>query len=65
MCILFVYTLLKVVSHYDLNVLSISMMDFKKTLDGWVDGMSSIQFYYACDCAKYICLYVCLHGCYC
>ena len=30
MCIMFVYTLLKVVSYYDLSVLSMSMMGFKK-----------------------------------
>ena len=39
MCILFVYTLLKVVGHYDLSVLSMSVMDFqKKSLygGGWV-----------------------------
>ena len=29
MCILFVYTLLKVVSHYDLSVLSMSVMGFR------------------------------------
>ena len=43
MCILFVYTLLKVVS-YDLSVLSMSVMGFQKTsLDGL--RMSSIQCY--------------------
>ena len=44
MCILFVYTLLKVVSYYDLSVLSMSVMGFpKKSLDGeWVGGVSSI-----------------------
>ena len=30
MCILFVDTLLKVVSHYELNVLSMSVMGFQK-----------------------------------
>ena len=30
MCILFVYTLLKVVSYYDLSVLSVSVMGFQK-----------------------------------
>ena len=30
MSILFVYTLLKVVSHYDLSVLYMSVMDFPK-----------------------------------
>ena len=39
MCILFVYTLLKVVSYYDLSVLSMSVMGFQKKVwmgDGWV-----------------------------
>ena len=39
MCILSVYTLLKVVSYYDLSVLSMSVMGFqKKSFDGggWV-----------------------------
>ena len=30
MCILFVYTLLKVVNYYDLSVLSMSVMGFQK-----------------------------------
>ena len=34
MCIMFVYTLLKVVSYYDLSVLSISVIGFKKNVDG-------------------------------
>ena len=34
MCILFAYTLLKVVSYYDLSVLSMSVMGFKTKLDG-------------------------------
>ena len=34
MCILFVYTLLKVVSYYDLSVLFMSVMGFQKKLDG-------------------------------
>ena len=34
MCILFVYTLLKVVSYYDLRVLSMLVMGFQKSLDG-------------------------------
>ena len=48
MCILFVYTLLKVVSYYDLSVLSMPGMDFQnKSLDGgWVGGESSVQFYF-------------------
>ena len=41
MCILFVYTLLKVVTYYDLGVLSMSVMGFQKN---W-DGVSSIQFF--------------------
>ena len=35
MCILFVYKLLKVVSYYDLSVLSMSVMGLKKQF-GWV-----------------------------
>ena len=36
MCILFVYTLLKVVSYYDLSVLSMSVMGFHKKV--WIGG---------------------------
>ena len=36
MCILFVYTLLKVVGYYDLSVLSMSVMGFKKKI--WMVG---------------------------
>ena len=39
MCILFVYTLLKVVNHYDVSVVSMSVMVSKKKVwmgDGWV-----------------------------
>ena len=38
----------KVVSYYDLSVLSMSVMGFqKKSLDGgWVGGVSSIQFFF-------------------
>ena len=37
----------KVVGYYDLSVLSTSLMDFQKKLDGgWVGGVSSIQFFY-------------------
>ena len=44
MCILSVYTLLKVVGYYDLSVLSMSVMCFQKKLDGgWVGGVSSIH----------------------
>ena len=46
MCIL--YTLLKVISYYDLSVLSMSVMGFQKSLDGggWVGGVSSIQLFW-------------------
>ena len=33
MCILSVYTLIKVVSYYDLSILSMSVMGFKKSLE--------------------------------
>ena len=48
MCILSVYTLLKVVVYYDLSVLSMSETGFgKKSLDErLVGGVSSIQFYF-------------------
>ena len=47
MCILSVYTLLKVVAYYDLIVLSMSVMGFqKKKLGGWVGGVGSIQFFF-------------------
>ena len=52
MCILFVglhywaYTLLKVVSYYDLSVLSMPVMGFKQSGRGVVDGVSSIQVYF-------------------
>ena len=44
MCILSVYTLLKVVCYYDLSVLSMSVMGFqKKSLDGgWVGGWGEL-----------------------
>ena len=44
-CVFCLYTLLKVVGYYDLSVLSMSVMGFKKkSLDGgWVGGVSSIQ----------------------
>ena len=38
MCILFVYTLLKVVSYYDSSVFSMSMMGFQKKVCGWRVG---------------------------
>ena len=46
--VLCLYTFLKVVSYYDLSVLSMSVMGFpKKSLDGgWVGGVSSIQVFF-------------------
>ena len=42
MCILSVYTLLKVVGYYDLSVLSMSVMGFQKHQIGWgVGGLSN------------------------
>ena len=44
-----VCTLLKVVSYYDLCVLSMSVMGFQKKVwmgGGWVGGVSSIQVYF-------------------
>ena len=40
MCIMSVYTLLKVVGYYDLSVLSMSVMGFQKNWmgGGWVQG---------------------------
>ena len=47
MHILFVYIiLLKVVSYYDLSVLSMSVMGFQKKLGWGVGVVSSIQFYF-------------------
>ena len=41
-----VHTLLKVVSYYDLRVMPMSVMRFKKSLyRGWVGEISSIQIY--------------------
>ena len=47
MCILSVYTLLKVVGYYDLSVLSMSVMGFQIKKFGWgcVGGVSSIQVF--------------------
>ena len=42
MCIMFVYTLLKVVSYYDLNVLSMSVMGFQQKKFGWVGGWGEL-----------------------
>ena len=47
MCILSVYTLLKVVCYYDLSVLFISVMGFQQKKFGWgLGGVSSIQFFW-------------------
>ena len=44
---MFVYTLLNVVSRYDLCVLSMSVMGFLKKMDmGGMGGVNSIQFYF-------------------
>ena len=45
MCILFVYTLLKVVKYYDFEYFVFECLGFQKTsLDGgWMGGVSSIQ----------------------
>ena len=47
LCVLCLYTLLKAVSYYDSNVLSMSVIGFpNKSLDwGWMGGVSSIQFF--------------------
>ena len=44
MCILSVYTLLKVVGYYDLSFLSMSVMGVQKKIGWWVGGVSAIQF---------------------
>ena len=44
MCILSVYTLLKIVGYYDLSVMSMSVIGLKKKF-GWVGGVSSIQVF--------------------
>ena len=42
-----IYTLLKVVSYYDLSVLSMTVTGLKKKFGwGWVGGVSSIQVYF-------------------
>ena len=45
MCILFVYTLLKVVSYYDLSVLSMSLMGFQTNLDGGLGELYPVFFW--------------------
>ena len=45
-CVFCLYTLLKVVCYYDLNVLSMSVMSFRrKKFGGWVGEVSSIQVF--------------------
>ena len=48
MCILFVYTLLKVVNYYDFEYFVFECLGFQKTsLDGgWVGGVSSIHVFF-------------------
>ena len=50
MCILFVHALLKLISYYDLSVLSMSVRGFQKKKvwmrGGCVGGVSSIQCYF-------------------
>ena len=59
MCILSVYTLLKVVGYYDLSVLSMSVMGFKNKKFGWgVVGWGEVypifvgflEFFKLCNC---------------
>ena len=38
--------LLKVVGHYDLSVLSMSVMGFQKQFGKWVGGVSSIKCFF-------------------
>ena len=47
MCILFVFTLFKVVNYYDFEYFVFECLGFQKTsLDGrWVGGVSSIQVF--------------------
>ena len=40
------YTLLKVISYYDLSVLSMSVMGFQKNGWGLVGGVRSIEVYF-------------------
>ena len=42
MCIVFIYQLLKVVSYYDLSVLSMSVMGSKKKVWMWMGGWGEI-----------------------
>ena len=42
MCILCVHVLLKVVSHHNLSVLSMSLMGFQKSLDRGVGGWGEL-----------------------
>ena len=45
MCILSVYTLLKVFGYYDLSFLSMSVMGFKNEIVWMRGGVNSIQFF--------------------
>ena len=46
MCILSVYTLLKVVGYYDFSFLSMLVIRFQKKFGwGWVGGVSAIQVF--------------------
>ena len=44
MCVQFVYTLVKVVSYYDSNDQSMSVVGFQKKFGWGVGALSSIQF---------------------
>ena len=65
MCILFVYTFLKVVIYYDLSVLSMSVMGFQKNvcIERWVGGgalssfiLDFLNFFQLCKAPKDGCL---------
>ena len=45
LCVPFVYTLIKVVSYYDLRVLSMSVMGFQKSLDGGALSRFIFEFF--------------------
>ena len=59
MCILSVYTLLKVVGYYDLSVLFMAVMGFQKKNVGWGVGgwgevypifVGFLEFFKLCNC---------------